>query len=267
MKRLLIPVSILCAAASFAARAQLFISEFLANPPGTDMSFEYVELIAASAIDFSVSPYSVVFANNGNATANGWVQGAGVTYGFNLTSGSVQPGDVVYVGGSGMAPTGTKLRTIDTATTGGDGFGNASNSGVLGNGGANADGIALFATDIFNVTMSLAPVDAIFFGTGAGTAIVNGGVDGYELPVNDVYNGGTLQSASFLAPEPGNGTPTVAAGAYDAESGAWTTPRTWTVTDGSDGVSSVTVTPVPEPSVTLLILGGALTCLLVRWRK
>src|SRR5687768_4529235 len=85
-------------------RAQLLISEYLANPSGTDSPFEFVELIATENIDFSLTPYSVVFGNNGTATANGWIQGADVTYGFNITAGSVSPGDVVYVGGSSMAP-------------------------------------------------------------------------------------------------------------------------------------------------------------------
>src|SRR5688572_22665993 len=115
------------------ARAQLLISEYLANPPGTDSPFEFVELIATENIDFSLTPYSVVFGNNGTATANGWIAGGDVTYGFNINAGSVSRGDVVYVGGSSMVPTGVKLRTINTATTAGDGFGNAA-TGVLGNG-------------------------------------------------------------------------------------------------------------------------------------
>src|SRR5688572_26201036 len=116
-------------------RAQLLISEYLANPSGTDSPLEFVELVATENINFALTPYSVVFGNNGTATANGWVAGGDVTYGFSITSGSVSRGDVVYVGGSSMAPTGTKLRVIDTATTPGDGFGNAA-TGVLGNGGA-----------------------------------------------------------------------------------------------------------------------------------
>src|SRR5688572_19270346 len=218
------------------ARAQLFISEYLANPSGTDSPFEFVELIATENINFALTPYSVVFGNNGTATTDGWIAGADLTYGFSITSGSVSRGDVVYVGGSSMAPTGTRLRAIDTLTTGGDRFGNAA-SGVLGNGGGNADGIAVFNVGINSLTPATAPIDAVFFGTGAGTAVVNGGAGGYQLPVNDLYSGGKLQTSSFLAPDPPGGEFTVASGVYDFSSGTWVNPRTFTITptltDGS----------------------------------
>ena len=47
---------------------QIVISGFEANPAGTDSPYEYVQLKATQAIDFSVTNYSVVFANNGTAT-------------------------------------------------------------------------------------------------------------------------------------------------------------------------------------------------------
>ena len=53
----------------------LLISKILANPNGTDSPFEYVELVATRTINFSATPYSVVFSNNGTANANGWVAG------------------------------------------------------------------------------------------------------------------------------------------------------------------------------------------------
>jgi len=58
---------------------KLLISELLPNPSGTDSPFEYVELIATETINFSVTPYTVVFANNGTATPDGWVSGGGIT--------------------------------------------------------------------------------------------------------------------------------------------------------------------------------------------
>src|SRR2546426_6378217 len=146
------------------SHAQLLISEYLANPAGTDSPFEFVELIAPKNIDFSATPFSVVFANNGTAVPNGWIAGADLTYGFNITAGSVARGDVVHVGGSGMAPTGPKLRVINTATTPGDGFGHAA-AGVLGNGGANPDGIAVFNASVDSLTPANPPIDGIFFGT------------------------------------------------------------------------------------------------------
>jgi len=172
--------------------AGLLISEILANPSGSDSPFEFVELRATRTIDFSVTPYSVVFNNNGTANANGWIAGGTLSYGFSITTGTVNVGDIVYVGGSSMTPTGTKLRTINTATTAGDGFGNAAASGVLGNGGGNADAVAVFDVAIASLTNATVPIDAIFFGTGTGTAVVSGGAAGYQLPVNDRYMGGKL---------------------------------------------------------------------------
>ena len=109
-----------------------------------------------------------------------------------------------------MAPTGAKLRVIDTLTTAGDGFGNF-RSGVLGNGGNTPDGIAVFNTDVSAITPSLSPIDAIFFGT-PGTG---GASPGYLLPVNDTYAGGSIDANSYVAPDPGSGTTAAAAtGSY-----------------------------------------------------
>ncbi|MFM9053142.1 MAG: hypothetical protein ACKOKF_12660, partial [Bacteroidota bacterium] len=121
----------------------LLISEVFTNPSGNDSPFEWVELVATDYIDFSVKPYTVIMSNNGPASSKGWVQGGtptvvtNSTYAFQINSGAVTPGQVVYVGGSSMAPTGTKLRVINTATTSGDGgLGGAFlSTGVLGNGG------------------------------------------------------------------------------------------------------------------------------------
>ncbi len=218
----------------------LLISEILTNPSGNDSPFEYVELIATQAIDFSATPYSVIFANNGTANANGWITGSETTYGFNITTGSVNAGEVVYVGGSSMTPTGIKLRTIDTATTTGDRFGNANPVGVLGNGGDNADAVAVFANNISTVTNTTVPVDAIFFGNGAGTAVVSTGTEGYELPVNDRYSGGKLQSNSFLALNPVPNQTIVASGIFDTTTNTFTTPRTWS-TGSATATSGITL--------------------------
>ncbi|BAY63876.1 CHU large protein [Calothrix brevissima NIES-22] len=252
-----------------ASNPGLLISEILANPNGSDSPFEYVELIATQSIDFSVTPYSVVFANNGTATANGWIAGGAITYGFNITSGTVKAGDVVYVGGSSMTPTGTKLRTINTGTTAGDRFGSANSGGVLGNGGSNADAVAVFAADINTITNSTVPVDALFFGTGAGTAVVSNGTAGYELPVSDRYSGGKLQNNSFLVGDPAADQVITATGTYDPSTNTFTTPRTWTLGTASDKTSSITITSTPtgQPDLTIsqtdspdpVAIGGALT--------
>jgi predicted extracellular nuclease len=230
---------------------ELIISEFLANPNSTDSPFEYVELIATQPIDFSVTPYAVVFSNNGNATANGWIAGGALTYGFSITSGIVTTGDVVYVGGSSMLPTGVKLRTINTGTTAGDRFGNATASGVLGNGGANADGVAVFNVNINSITNSTVPVDALFFGTGIGGAVVSAGTAGYQLPVNDKYTGGKLQTSSFfISGDPGNDELIKATGTFNTLSHTFTVARTFTKTTAtSSGVSAITLEGTSGPTL------------------
>ncbi len=219
----------------------LLISELLANPDGTDSPFEWVELVATKNIDFSVTPYSVVFVNNGIANTQGWKAGGQLTYGFSITSGSVTAGQVVYVGGSSMAPTGTKLRTINTGTTAGDGFGSPNSTGVLGNGTGNADAVGVFNVAITALTNTTVPVDAIFFGSGMGGAVVSGGSAGYELPVNDRYNGGKLQANSFLAPDVVSTQSLIATGTFNPSSGTFTTPRTWANGSPSDTTSLVTI--------------------------
>lgn len=231
MKKIYLACGVLLAA--FQLQAQnpgLVISEFLANPQGNDNSLEWIELVATKPIDFSVTPYAVVVCNNGTANANGWVSGGSLSYGFAITTGVVNTGDVVYVGGSAMAPTGTKIRTIDAQTTPGDGFGNAGGTaGVVGNGGGNMDGIAVFNQPIASLTNSTVPVDAIFYGTGVGSALVNGGADGYQLPVNDRYNGGKLQSTTSFVDDPGGDISVRATGYYNIVTNSWSGLRSWSV--------------------------------------
>jgi hypothetical protein len=229
----------------------LLISEYLANPNGTDSPFEFVELRATRTINFATTPYSVVVANNGTATANGWINGGAISYGFSITSGTVNSGDVVYVGGSSMAPTGVKLRTIDTGTTAGDRFGNANASGVFGNGGTSADGIAVFDVGINTLTSSTVPIDAIFYGTALGNAVVSAGAAGYQMPVNDRYPGGKLQTASFIGPDPGSAEFTAATGTYDLATCSFTANRTWAnTTTATDGTSGVTLVTAGAPDIT-----------------
>ncbi|HRJ36256.1 MAG TPA: choice-of-anchor I family protein, partial [Flavobacteriales bacterium] len=201
-----------------------------------------VELVATRTINFNQSPYTVVFNNNGTANANGWAAGGGLSYAFQISSGTVNAGDVVYVGGSTMAIAGTKLRIIDCTTQGGDGFGNAGGTGgVLGNGGANADGIAVFNVPSAQITSTTIPVDAIFFGTGLGTAVVAGGTAGYQLPLSDIYPGGKLQSTSFIAADPGSGVTIVATGVFNRTTGTFSTGRGWATGTTTDGTTSITL--------------------------
>src|SRR5690606_21680799 len=161
------------------------ISEFHQNPGGSDSPFEYVELLVTDDIDFSLTPYTIIVANNGTATANGWIEGGSITYAFEITTGVVSVGDVVYVGGTSMAPTGTILRAIDTGVDGGDGgIGSPNAGGVIGNGGGNADGIAVFNMAVASITSTTVPTDVIFYGTGIDGAYVGPG-EGYQLANND----------------------------------------------------------------------------------
>lgn len=243
--------AILMSISSFAQNPGLVISEILPNPSGTDSPFEWIELVATGTIDFATTPYTVVVCNNSAATANGWIEGGTITYAFQINTGSVSAGQVVYVGGSSMAPTGTQLRTINTGTTGGDGFGTAATGGVVGNGGSNGDGVAVFNLASASITGSSIPVDALFYGTAFGTALVNGGADGYQLPINDRYSGGKLQANSFLAGDPGSNESILATGLFNTQTGLWTSQRSWTVgTPTLDNLSSVSLISVAPGTVT-----------------
>ena len=245
-KRLLVLFgSSLITATLFAQQKGLIISEFLTNPNGNDSPLEYVELLATTSINFASTPYTIVFTDNGAVNANGWKAGGLISYAFQISTGSVTAGQVVYVGGSSMAPLsngGIILRKINTALTNGDVFGTSLSAGVLGQGGAKCDGIAVFNIAASGITAAAVPVDAIFFGTGYGTAIA-GVNQGYQMPVNDKYNGGKLVNTSFLAPDPLSGELVKAtAGSYDPASQSFTVPRLWTkTTTPSYNLSSVKV--------------------------
>lgn len=228
----------------------LVISEFLQNPAGTDSPLEYVELVATDDIDFSVTPYTVIFNNNGTATTDGWIEGGSLTYAFEISTGTVSVGDVVYVGGSGMAPTGTMLRTIDTGAEGGDGgIGNANTGGVLGNGGGNGDGIAVFNVAVASITASTEPTDAVFFGTGLGGAVIDA-ANGYQTPVNDLYDGGKLESGDFYALDADL---TIATGTFDMATESFSVARTFASGAGTDGVTDVTILEVVPPVLSFTI--------------
>ena len=244
-KTLLLIGTVLMGMNSFAQNPGLLISEILPNPSGSDSPFEWIELVATSNINFASTPYTVV-CNNSAATLNGWIEGGTVTYAFQINTGSVNRGDVVYVGGSSMAPTGTKIRVINTATTGGDGFGTAASGGIIGNGGSNGDGIAVFNLPVASLTNTTVPVDALFYGTALGTAVLNGGADGYQLPVNDLYSGGKLQTTSFFAGDPGGDQSIRAAGSYNNQTEVWTCVRTCSVvTPTLDNLSTLNLLPPP----------------------
>ena len=221
----------------------LVISEVLANPAGTDSCKEYVELLAVQNINFSLTPYTIIVNNNGTANANGWVAGGALSYAFAINSGSVAAGSVVYVGGSCMTPTAGQLRTLNVKYVNGDwNIGSPNASGVFGNGGSNADGMAVFNLPVSSITSSTVPTDALFFGTGIGTSSVNSGADGYQLPVNDLYLGGKLQSSSFLAPDPASDIILTSTGIYDMATASWSINRiVSTGTVHTEAISSISI--------------------------
>jgi hypothetical protein len=221
----------------FLGWGQIIISGFLANPAGTDGNYEYIQLKATQAIDFSASNYCIVVANNGAATASGWAEGGAITYKFNLTSGTVALGGVFYVGGSGKLINGSGstdissanwIRTISVANTSGDGFGSSNSVGVVGNGGSNADGIAVFSGT--NITSTSIPIDVIFYGTGVGTAL--GASSGYKVCTNDIYSQSSglfgQGSNTTIFNDPSSANFVKLSGTFNLTTSAWTTPRTST---------------------------------------
>ncbi len=258
MKKLLLLITaFLAGITSISAQNKtLIISEILANPNGNDSPYEYVELLATTNINFATTPYTIVFTDNGTATSNGWKAGNSVTYAFQISTGTVTAGQVVYVGGSSMTPLsngGNGVRVKNTGSSGGDSFGSSNSGGVLGNGGDNCDGVAVFNVAASAITSSTVPLDAIFFGNSVGTAYKSNS-SGYQLPVNDRYSGGKLGTNSFLATDPGADEILKATGTFNPSTNTFTTVRTWTkTTSPSYNNSSVTLgapANIP-PTVTL----------------
>jgi|GEM_PF-3232387 len=236
------------------AHAKILISGYMANPAGNDSIYEYVQLVATTDTDFSVTPYTLIWNNNGTATSAGWTAGGALTYAFSITSGSVTAGQVFYVGGSGKLINGvgttdissaTWVKTINVQTTAGDSGGSViagtagGTGGTLGNGGSNADGIAIFNVGIASITSSTVPEDAVFFGTGLGSAVVSSGTAGYQLPVNDRYSGGKLQFTSYIFGDPASGGFTRLTGTFDVTTDTWTTARTGTIVSSPTTLSAI----------------------------
>ncbi len=245
-KRLLAVLGfVIVSSGAFTQTKGLIISEILTNPNGSDSPYEYVELVATTSINFSSTPYTVVFTDNGTATSNGWKAGNNVSYAFQINTGSVVAGQVVYVGGSSMLPlsnNGIALRTRNTGSNSGDNFGSSNSSGVLGNGGSNCDGVAVFNCSASSIGSSTVPVDAVFFGNAVGSAYKSSS-SGYQMPVNDKYSGGKLGTSIFMAPDPGADELVKAtSGVFNPVTNTFTTARTFSVTTtASYNTTSITL--------------------------
>lgn len=225
--------------------APLVITGYLVDPPGTDTNYEYVQMMATRTIDFAVTPYSVVTTNNAGASTptgfptNGWATGDLRTYKINITSGSVQKGQYIYVGGYkniwGLASTdmsATKWYSKRYASLAGDGFGTAT-ANLLANSG-NAAGIAVF--DKTTIDASTVPVDVIFYGGGGSVYTAGPPERGYRIISNDYYdekNPTTLVDQPYYAQGSNTGKfafPTATSffqleGTYNITTGRWTKAR------------------------------------------
>jgi hypothetical protein len=192
---------------------ELVISGFMGDPKGGDGGYEYVQMIATKDIDFTVTPYSIVFSANAGANntatplAAGWATGGQRTIKWDITLGSVQKGQFFYFGfqgkrinGSGGAnafPASTNWyqKTYNNATgatnTGDGGLAKASaftNTGPWPNSG-NTCGVAIFKGT--TVTETSVPEDVLFVATGGGTDVYNPAktpILGYRITNNDWYS-------------------------------------------------------------------------------
>ncbi|MCU7548304.1 DUF5689 domain-containing protein [Chitinophagaceae bacterium LB-8] len=191
--------------------APVIITGFMSDVKGGDGNYEYVQLMATKDIDFSVTPYSVVFTNNANAStptgypSNGWATGGMRTFKFNLTSGSATKGTFFYIGGAGKTINGSGstsmsnsnwIRAFNYTTADGDGFGTKT-TGLLANSG-NASGMAVFEGT--NVTVDSKPVDVVFVATGGSLYTAGPPEMGYRITNTDFYdvkNPITLENQAF----------------------------------------------------------------------
>lgn len=235
--------------------APLVITGFLTDPPGgagsTDANYEYIQFLATRNLDFSVTPFSIVTTNNAGASTptgyptNGWATGDLRTYKINLTSGTVNAGQYLYVGankniwGAGSTDLGSAKWFLKMySNVDGDGFGTKTTN-LLANSG-NGAGIAVF--DKTAVDASTVPVDVIFYG-GAGM-LYAAPSSGYRITNTDYYdekNPTTLADQPYYTQGSNTGKfgfPTVVTnvggyfaklgGKYNKSSGRWTSARALT---------------------------------------
>jgi hypothetical protein len=172
---------------------ELLITGFQSDPKGGDGGYEYVQMLATKDIDFTVTPYSIVFNNNAGTASSatpldaGWASGGQRTIKWNITSGSVQKGKFFYFGFQGKKINGSAgtyafpatanwyqktYNSATGATNAGDGglvrpsvF---SNSGPWANSG-NACGVAIFKGT--TVTEATTPEDVLFVASGGAATI------------------------------------------------------------------------------------------------
>jgi len=184
-------------------RADVLISSFMANPDGDDQTYEYVELMSTEDIDFSETPYTIIFCNNGSIVEpHGWTTGSTLTYAIELKEGKVSRRQSFLVGGPDPRVNGEDsdgisflnwLVNIDYNTedgAGGIGLNRQKKFGLIGNGGPAADGIAVFSSLASEISEVTKPQDCIFYGDSIGKSSLYG----YMLPDGNLLS----DSSSFF---------------------------------------------------------------------
>ncbi|WP_018628407.1 DUF5689 domain-containing protein [Niabella aurantiaca] len=183
----------------------LVITGWQGDPEGGDGDYEYVQLLATKDIDFSVTPYSIVFANSAGTSTpsvldSGWATGDRRTIKWDITSGSVQKGKFFYFGGTKKMINGSKSTLLSDAnwyakkyatsgTNPGDGglarVSNFGTSGPFANSG-NASAVAIFKGT--SVTEKSVPVDLFFIGSGGNNTVYDAEKgQGFRICNNDWY--------------------------------------------------------------------------------
>ena len=110
-----------------------------------------------------------------------------------------------------------------------------------------------FNLPISAIQPSTVPVDAFFYGTGIGTSSVNLGQDGYQLPVNDLYNGGKFMTGSYFGPDPGADLILTLNGTFQVSNSTWLANRVVTTgsihTIASSGIQLITTGTVTPATI------------------
>ncbi|MGV3546411.1 MAG: hypothetical protein ACO1N4_05060 [Pedobacter sp.] len=209
MKKILLTLSL--AATMLVSKSQIIITGVMADPTGTDASvtsgvkaYEYAQFRATQNIDFTVTPYSVVFLYETTTTVlpnAGWASGTlleanqkALTYQFNLTSGTVNKGEFFYVGGDGKKINGSAstdistakwIKAVDYAKNDGESGNGVAKTALLGNS-VRANGVAVFLGN--SVAETSVPVDAIFYGQlGDNHFSISSPTLGFRVNDNGVY--------------------------------------------------------------------------------
>jgi hypothetical protein len=271
----------------------IVISGWLTNVQGDDSPYEYTQLVATEPIDFSLTPYTIVWndvglvGSSGTASfSDGWAGGSLLSYAFQLTSGTVARGETFYIGGSAQLLTGSGsaslagqkwLRSINTSVSGGDGLGIADPTGVLGNGGPHKDGIAVFAGLAGAITTTTVPLDTVFFGdpsSSIGNAYPGPNNGGFKAADNDHYTSTGVfgdPGNTFFFPDLNQNQFMHLSGTYNYVTDTWEVARTATVLNltTASPVSTIAaeITLVPEPGAGVLAVGAAVALFSSRRRR